>query len=291
MRKYLCLGAAALLFSAISTTQAGAGQFYIATGEWVPKQMTLSHLVQYPYAIKKLGNQNSNGWSVTYADKGQAITIRSELNVSEDPRFETVVSSVAERRPPLLIAHLRRAASGCVEGVENPHPFHRTKMARDWIFGHSGRVNKALLLELIGEEYLTANRPVVCPANPPESWVESELLFLYFLKVIEDNQGNAKLGLVRALVDLYRMLPNEERKLNFYLSDGETVWVFRKGSALWFAEDLELKLTALTSTRPDGEDGPWSEFPEDRLAIIQPQEEIRFLSILDFGSHYHDFEY
>ena len=110
------------------------------------------------------------------------------------------------------------------------------------------------------------------------------------MKKIEEHEFNVEAGLIDALIVLYRMLPNDRRKLNFFLSDGKTVWVFRKGTSLFYAQDHELGLWAVASMFPGERKGPWEVFPEDRLAIITAKEEIRFISLLKYWNNFHDFE-
>ena len=88
---------------------------------------------------------------------------------------------------------------------------------------------------------------------------------------IEENDFNVEEGLKSAMTELYGVIEEDKRYLNFFLSDGEKIWTFRKGNTLFYKYDEQAKLTFASSTVPDDKAGDWEEFPEDTIAVFDPK--------------------
>ena len=255
-----------------------ACRFWAGVGENV-SQSVVDQLLDQPRALKALGEEYQDGWSVGYYNNKQPIVYRGDLASNIDNQFDEAVESTANQSSSIAFAHLRRASSGCIEGVPNPHPFKIVKNGTAWLFGHNGGMKKQILIDLIGEDYLEANPPVVCIDNPPDTWIDSELFFIYLMKSIEEHGWNVEQGIEHGLLGLYAIIPEEDRYLNFFLTDGQTVWAFRKGNTLFSRQDDPAKQSFVSSTVPEEEQGDWKEFPENGIAVLRPDREIQFVLV------------
>ncbi|MFT5206772.1 MAG: putative glutamine amidotransferase [Candidatus Omnitrophota bacterium] len=251
-----------------------ACRFWCAVGEDTPKALVAKQLIEDSDSLKELGATYEDGWSVGYYADGKAVITRSSGSSKEEDDFDKAVHANSAHSANIQFSHLRRASSGCVEGVPNPHPFERQFADKHWIFGHNGGMKKQILIDLIQEDFLSSNSPNTCTDNAPQSWIDSELYFIFLLKHIEANDMQVEIGLTKALAALYQVIPNKKRKLNFFLSDGNSLWVFRKGNTLFYHEDNSTTIVA--SSIPDPSTKDWSVFPEDKLARLTPGEPINF---------------
>lgn len=268
-----------LIVAIMFTVNAEACRFWVSLSKNIPEKFVLKQLLVAPDSLKYLGKDYDDGWSVGYYEHGYPVIFRGAISSLKDKLYDRAVMDVSEMRPSLVFGHIRKASSGCVDGVKNPHPFDRIKNGKTWIFGHHGGIDKALLIKLIGREYLGSNLPQVCSDNPPDSWVDSELYFIYLLKYIEQNHFDVNLGLRKALQELYKHIEDKDRYLNFFLSNGDDLWIFRKGNDLYYAFDEEIKLAAVTSTIPQKEQVYWKEVPENMIGYFQPEKKPEFLSL------------
>ena len=167
-----------VLCSFLFSNQAYACRFYIAVGKNVPSKMIKAHLLEYPNSLKELGRRYEDGWSIGAYENNDLILSRGEKSSLDDDAFDKAVTDLAEKRPGIVMGHLRRASSGCVEGVQNPHPFVREKNGKEWTFGHNGWVNKELLQSVIGDEYLKQNtRQHVHMIHQNPGWIQNYFLF------------------------------------------------------------------------------------------------------------------
>ncbi|MCA9394325.1 MAG: class II glutamine amidotransferase [Candidatus Omnitrophica bacterium] len=255
---------------------ASACRFWVAVGADLDREFIVDQLITAKNSLKNLGEIYPDGWSVGFYDRGDEVVIRGDEAASFNEEYDEAVRYIAVLEPEIVMGHLRRASSGCVEGVPNPHPFRITYNGRKWLFGHNGGMRKQILIDLIGEDFLARHPPAVCNQNPPESWIDSELYFLLIMKSVKEYDDDVEQGIRAAINKLYAKIEDENRYLNFFMSDGETVWIFRKGNTLFYRFDPQSRMTVVSSTVPDAEPNDWQEFPEDTLAVIRPQEFPRF---------------
>lgn len=270
-----------ILFLMILGQEVYACRFWCAVGENQPQKIMVKQLLQSPHSLKILGKEYADGWSVGYYREAEPVIYRGSDASNIDHNFDKAVYDVAQKPSPIIFSHLRRASSGCVEGVPNPHPFERTKGGKHWIFGHNGGIKKQLLIDLIGKEYLEANLPTTCISNPPDSWIDSELYFIFLLKNIEEDAFDVNEGLKKGLTKLYEAIGEKSKYLNFFLSDGKTLWAFRKGNTLFYYADQKEGVTIISSTIPDDDGKKWQIFPEDIIAQLGPSNAIKFFPILN----------
>lgn len=255
-----------------------ACRFWAGIGANVSR-VIVDQLILQPNSLKTLGEEYQDGWSVGYYKDQQPVVLRGALASNIDDQFDDAVVSASFQTANIIFAHLRRASSGCVKDVPNPHPFKIVKNGAIWLFGHNGGMKKQILIDLIGDDYLAGNPPVVCTDDPPDTWIDSELFFIYLMKSIEDHNWNVERGIEHGLWGLYQVIPEKNRYLNFFLTDGKTIWAFRKGTSLFYRYDADLNQSFISSTIPQSEQGYWIEFPEGKIAILKPNEEIQFIVV------------
>jgi predicted glutamine amidotransferase len=270
---------------AVSLPSAVACRLYVAIGEQLTDEQIGHDLIRAPYSVRNLGHQYDDGWSISLYKDGKGAVFRGHTAANLDAEFPEVVRRVTDVKPNLVMAHLRKASSGCLEGVPNPHPFKHSLKNKEFLFAHNGGMPKKLLMELIGADYLADHLPKACTYDPPHSWIDSELYFIYLLKKIDENKGDVYLGLREGLRTLYQNLPKDRRYLNFLLTDGQRVWAFRKGHDLYYRYDELSRVTTVTSTVPSGDETGWLEFPEDAVGFIFPNQDVRFLHIMSDLTH------
>jgi len=179
------------------------------------------------------------------------------------------VKSVAGNNADLVIGHLTENALACQDGVE---PVHRYRNGKSWIFSSSGGIGKDLFVKLIGDDYLKANPPIMC-GDHPESWMESELYFIYLLKHIQE-AGDVQKGLEQAIKGL-ELAQTEVQggDRNFYLTDGTDLWIYRKGSSIYYTFKEREQMPMISSDKLGGK---WQEIPQDTLTRVQPSEQPTF---------------
>ncbi len=254
---------------------AEASRFWIAVGKKVPKEFIIDQLLNKPNSLKNMGDDYKDGWAIGYYDGDEPLVFRGSDSAFTDEYFDRAVYDISDLTPSLVIGHLRRATSGC-RGAVNPHPFERVAGGKTWLFGHNGAIDKKILIELIGETYLEKNPPKSCPNNPPDSWIDSELYFIYLLKEIEKAGGYVEDGLKNALNTLRGKIEADRRELNFFLTDGKTVWGYREGNTLFYKFDPKMKVTVFSSSVPDYKEDGWKNFPEAVIGVVDPSKETRF---------------
>ncbi|MCD6161704.1 MAG: class II glutamine amidotransferase [candidate division Zixibacteria bacterium] len=242
-----------------------------------------NQLIAYPRSLKNLSmNINIDGWGIAYYPCfGDSLYIdRGAMRAFDDPNYDFTVARIDSLKPNIILAHIRNCTSGCCchgcESIPNPHPFRRCKNNRNWVFAHNGRVDEALLYDLIGDEYLDEN-PLngsdIPECDPADSSlvIDSELYFLYLLKRIENNDWNAASGIINALTDL--VYTTAGGYYNFILSDGYTIWAYHKGNLLYYFYDNENNFCAAASIYPSGEQEQWQEVSNYGLVVLTADEE------------------
>ena len=277
--KIYLMWAGILTVSLLYCSTASACRFWVAVGQNISNEFITDQLISQPKSLNNLGTTYPDGWSVGFYDQGDEIIIRGDEAANFNQEFSEAVRYAGVLGPDIVMAHLRRASSGCVAGVPNPHPFKIRYNGKTWLFGHNGGMKKQILIDLIGEDFLKQFPPSVCTYDPPDSWIDSELYFMLVMKSIKEEDDNVEAGILLALRKLYQVLEEDRRYLNFFLSNGQTVWTFRKGNTLFYQFDPEKKLTVISSTVPEADEQLWTEFPENMLAVVAPNAFPQFIQV------------
>jgi PKD repeat protein/predicted glutamine amidotransferase len=225
----------------------------------------------------------SNGPGVFYVDNVTDTIERNAQSAYNDPYYDVVVDLIDRWNPNVTLAHIRNctSTSGCCdhggETISDPHPFYRYKNGKKWTFAHDGSVDKSLLRTLIGDDYLNNNIPfgsglLTCYTEDPyeDFIIDSELYFLYLLKIIEENNWNVVSGIVEAANEL---ISYGEEGMNFLLSDGDIIWAFRKEAlsspaTLYYLYDDIYGYSAVASEFPSNDQGDWEIIENDELVVL-----------------------
>ena len=247
-----------------------------AIGVNLPDGMLFNHLrgdpTNFLNALYYLAPSNPSGWGIGYYPHfGDMPTIpRGQPMAQNDSQFTATVNAINSSEPQIVMAHIRLATGGCVN-VPDPHPFYRDKIGKRWLFEHNGNANKDNLINLMSSStYLADNPPN--GSDIPEcatSVVGSEIYFLYLLKNIEENGWNVVNG---AVVAIKAMIANSTGSINFIMSDGKTVWAFRRGvdslHRLFYLYNLADGYAALASAYPSRYQDNWIEMTEYQLIVL-----------------------
>jgi predicted glutamine amidotransferase len=154
---------------------------------------------------------------------GYPMIIRSEMEVGEDESvYDSVTQLVLRLKPNVVIGHLRNASSGCTD-VADPHPFQKEINGKQFLFIHNGGVWGQDLEVLVNDLLKGEAIPLSCPETP----IDSEYLFLYLLKIMQDEAPDPYYACQIWARSLLAHLTNQWNGLNIILTDGETLWGVR----------------------------------------------------------------
>jgi predicted glutamine amidotransferase len=258
-------------------------RFWAAVSDAVPGFVINDHLIHLPNSIEQLSKNNPSGWSVAYFCVGDTSPTvhRGGPPAYLDPLFDTAVVDAANASPQIALSHIRACSSGLCD-IPNPHPFERVKNGRHWLMGHNGTISKQILLDLIRPEYFEANPPQY-GANYSE-WIDSDLYFVYMLQTLEDFGWQIKYGIGEVVKRLREEIPGDAQ-LNFFLTDGMTLWAYREGHSLYYMYDparivrrhgtprsdaIGAPYSAVASQPPSSSQGNWIEMTDGELVILAP---------------------
>jgi predicted glutamine amidotransferase len=234
-----------------------------------PEAIITSHLITLPNSLKNLSQNNDDGWGIVYyfPCKDYPIVFRNSLPAYLDSSFDSAVVTISQANPRVAAAHIRRCSSGLCN-IPDPHPFVRTKNNRHWLFAHNGTISKNILLNLIRPDYLAANPPQY-GGNDTASWIDTDLYFIFILQTLEDLNGEIRPALGTAIELLHQAIPETGRFLNFYLSDGNTIWGYCEGNTLFYMHDsLETAYSAVASQYPSASQESWMELSDGQLVTL-----------------------
>jgi len=232
---------------------------------YLPEDVVLDHLINLPYSLKNLGGWNRNGWGFAYYNDSEPLVLRGELPANTDPNFDLAAQELAGSGARIGVGHVRLAASGA-SGIPNPHPFIRYKGGKWWAFGHNGVLSKTILKSLVGSEYLAENPPTVGDNWEDPDVIDSDLYMLYILKCIEEKNWNINEGIAKAVTDISEA---DSGAMNFFLTDGETLWGFRRGYTLYYYySETSPQYSAIASQPPTSTQDGWTALYDYNLIIL-----------------------
>jgi len=245
--------------------------------ENAPSAVIQDHLVNLPNSIKNLGNgANPDGWSVGYyADGIDDPTVnRGFPQASSDPNFNVAATEAGAATPRIAVSHIRNTSSGLTPALGDPHPFERVKNGRHWLMAQNGTIDKDVLLDLIRPAYFSANPPQY--GSNQSEWIDTDLYQILFLQTLEDFNWQVKeaigymINQLRAEIgsSTYPSTP----QLNFYLSDGTTLWAYREGNGVhtlyYLYNTTGTPYTAVASQYPSSSQGAWVAMSNGQLITM-----------------------
>jgi hypothetical protein len=213
-------------------------------------------------------------------------------------------------KPKIVLTHWRTGSSGCGGYVADPHPFYREYDGKTWSFVQNGGQNKERVRRLIVDgnpdplnndwmnDLPDSSGVLGCyPQSywkypePPGGWqvgditymVDSELYFLLIMKHIKEAHlsGRTTLdGIVKAITRLLNA--GETGGILFIMSDGHTMWGFKKGSGYYLnyrydpvSNFTHIATMALTGKDKNGnstgfDNSGWIAMPDYQIVVAEP---------------------
>jgi predicted glutamine amidotransferase len=244
-------------------------RFWCIISTLAPASVIQAQLVTDPNSLKILGAANPNGWSVGYFSGGspQPVVNRGKDPASNDALFDAAVAEAANAKPCIVVSHVRKSTTGLLD-IPNPHPFEGvTNNGKYWLMGHNGTIDKNVLLSLIRPEYL-ASHPPVNGTNLSE-WNDSELYFIFMMQAIEDNNYNVKAAIGHVVQSLCDKISGTGEQLNFFLTDGTTLWGYRQGRSLYyFYSRVGTTYSVLASQYTSASQGSWVTMSDGQMVTM-----------------------
>ncbi len=249
-------------------------RFWAISSEDSPGSVIQDHLVNLPNSLKNLSSANPNGWSVGYYPDGSddPTVNRGFPPAYTDPNFDNAATEAASATPRIAVSHIRSTSSGVTPPSGDPHPFERVKNGKHWLMGHNGTIDKDVLLDLIRPDYFAANPPQY--GSNQSEWIDSDLYQIFTLQTLEDFNWQVKPALGYVIHRLREAIgpgtsPSTEQ-LNFFLTDGTTVWAYRQGNTLWYLDETSspTPYTAVASQPPSASPGSWVELSDGQLITM-----------------------
>ncbi len=181
-----------------------ACRFWGMIGEGPLDSLVIDQLVEGAYSLKTLAASNPDGWGLGFrapalqaAGLERPVLMRggAPANHEWDDRFDVAVGEMVALDATQAVVHIRAASSGHTT-VPDPHPFYRQNL----LFAHNGTVLTQGLLGLLEQ-----GSPGYLDERPPDyesPYIDSELYFLYVLKLIEEGRHTAA-ALREAILQIY----------------------------------------------------------------------------------------
>lgn len=269
-----------ILIFLLCEAPAQACRLYAVIADDLPNDLLMQQLIYESNSLKNLAKKgNVDGWGIAwYKEYGFVAAIeRGAFRAYHDSAYDDVVAGMNASEPNIIVAHIRFCTSGCCahgkEIIEDPHPFYRDIKGKRWVFAHNGGVSIKRMKRLIGDAYLQANPPNGSGIDGCEDKVvDSEMYFLFLLKNIEEQGGDVGQGIISAVSRM--VLDGEHGGMNFILSDGHTLWAFRRGGLilrhkLYYLYDPAKGYSAVATQYPSDEQKRWIAMKNYELAVLK----------------------
>ncbi len=250
-----------------------------------PTAVIQDHLVNLPNSIKNLGDSsNPDGWSVGYYPDGNIVPTvnRGSPQASTDPNYDLAATEAANATPRIAVSHVRNTSSGTTPSSGDPHPFERVKDGRHWLMAQNGTIDKDILYDpahpndgLIRADYFAANPPQY--GGNQSEWIDTDLYQIFVMQTLEDFNFQVKPALGYVIQRLREEIgpstsPSTEQ-LNFFLTDGTTLWAYREGTSvhtLYYLYDTTgTPYSAVASQYPSASQGSWVEMANGELVTLE----------------------
>jgi predicted glutamine amidotransferase len=166
--------------------------------------------------FKEFSGKNPDGWGIGWYENNRSEVFKQGISATElESKLPQLSKEVISK---VIIAHVRKG-TGTIPSDANSHPFKY----KNWLFAHNGSVDRDFLLSFLRDEY----------KNQLKGKTDSEVFFYWILQNIEEC-ANAMDGINRAVG---QVLKRDHTGLNFLLSDGKSLYVFRYSSRLksWYS--------------------------------------------------------
>jgi glutamine amidotransferase len=193
--------------------------------------------------------RNPHGWGIACYDKGELTLKKKPETALGSPDY---ARAAGEAEGGIIISHIRHASCGEVH-ERNCHPFIGTLNGRQWTFAHNGHIDGICLHPHCGGE------------------TDSEAVFHMLLDSIAA-RGDAFTGIVKCVDSLFNEYEfGREVRLNFLLSDGETIYAFNHHpeKTMYLADRRTAGGSSLIVATQVLDDSLWKPLPEDRVIVVR----------------------
>ena len=191
---------------------------------------------------------NDDGYGVLYYKDSETVLDTTQIRYkigfqrwygdgTDEPLDIAIPEIMNENNYPVIVlGHDRNGSTGY-----GSHPFTFAWQNTIYTFMHNGTVNseiKAAMMNYLGEDWFNRH-----PSNWEgqfgnlNSFIDSELLFHYVMKFVLENNEDVQVGIYSALnnqdvegFNLPEELSDGSPVINFVLSDGESLYVFRNST-------------------------------------------------------------
>jgi predicted glutamine amidotransferase len=227
------------------------------------------------------GQCHDNGWGIGWYDGGRPQRRRAPLGAKQDPHYRAVANAVCAAT---VLGHVRQASVGGVSAL-NTHPF----IQGSWLFAHNGT------LEGFGSDPDRLRRLIPLDLiHSIEGETDSEHLFHFLLgrmrpllnapdrAATADSLAGLLLTTVGELGELFPGTEAAPSRLNFVLTDGQTLVAARWGHTLFWLRQREATATdaadgqapvapsIAVASEPTTTDLAWAEIPDRSVLLIRP---------------------
>ncbi|OGC42152.1 hypothetical protein A2Y85_00945 [candidate division WOR-3 bacterium RBG_13_43_14] len=258
----------------------------------IPAQMITDHLM----AFRGLGYSNDDGWGIGYyvatsSSNHLAVIRRGEPSAPYDPRYVHVIGELLNSASRSAIAHVRRASSGPLEGIPDPHPFLRHGIFRDFemIFAHNGTIPISPLYSLIQKTkpgYLALNPADYCP-----DYLDSDLFAIFIMQMIDLHPDSSVESCIKiAINQLAALITNTDAQFNFTMTDGHTLWAvkFSLGASdavsLYYYPGISESDFWIVASEPLDTSKLWLAIPCSTLVKLVPDQAPVLIPLIDSDS-------
>lgn len=172
-----------------------------------------AHLGVYFHEFRPRAEENREGWGIAWWEGERFHLVKEPL-----PAHESETAELFGEEPPdsnVFLVHVRAATVGSPT-FENTHPFTGSALGREWAFAHNGTIQE--LDRLDAGAYSQAGD------------TDSELGFHHLLNRLEHaglTRGSD--GIASEVLATGRELSERDSRVNFLLSDGETLYAYHDG--------------------------------------------------------------
>lgn len=157
------------------------------------------------FSEKKInGGPHNSGWGIGWLEEGKWKIFKEGQDSVNKYDFD----KVRKIKSNLILIHLRHASCGD-NTTRNAHPF----VYKNWIFEHNGGVERSSLINFLNNRF----------KDRIDNETDSEVYFFLIMQFYEEF-GDILLAIKKTL-ELAKKYPY--RGLNFILSDGKKVYVYR----------------------------------------------------------------
>lgn len=191
-----------------------------------------------------------------------------------DQDFLNMAHELDQAQPKIVLVHWRTGSSGCDGRTHvNVHPFLEDYAGKTWSFVQNGGVDKPRMKWLIvdgnpnaenndwtrnipdgsGVEGCTSDRAADPYGDVIDKMVDSELYFKLVMKHIKQAHMSRRTTLEGIVEAISRMINHGETGgINFLLTDGYTLWAFKRGNILSYRYNATLGFTDIATNQLTG---------------------------------------